>query len=172
MSGLLFLTHEDFSIGKSDDGPILCNSIKGLSLILFYSTQCTYCQKFIPIFKRLPGSINGCQFGMINISQNKPTVLMSRQTISPITYVPLIILYFNGKPYMIYTGPYDENEIKRFVIEVANSIINRQKIVNEEKVKNTGKGIPEYTIGHPLCGDDERCYLEFDEAYFDTPQKK
>jgi len=165
MSGLLFLTYEDFFIGKGESGPILCNNIKGLSLILFYSTQCTYCQKFIPVFKKLPGSINGCQFGMINVSQNKQAVLMSRQTIAPISYVPYIILYVHGKPYMVYNGPYDENEIKRFVVEVANSIIKRQKVENQEKVKTQGKAIPEYTIGQPLCGDDERCYLEFDDAY-------
>jgi hypothetical protein len=165
MSGLLFLTYEDFFIGKGTDGPILCNQIKGLSLILFYSTQCTYCQKFIPIFKRMPGSINGCQFGMINVSQNKQCVLMSKETIAPITYVPYIILYVNGKPYMVYNGPYDENEIKRFVIEVANSIMKRQKMDSEDKVKRVGKSIPEFTIGIPLCGEDERCYLEFDDAY-------
>lgn len=170
MSGLLFLEHEDFGVGQGEDGPILCNKIRGLSLILFYSTQCTHCQKFIPLFKKLPGSISGCQFGMINVTQNKPVVLMSRQTIAPITYVPLIILYFHGKPYMIYNGPYDENEVKRFVVEVAKSLINRQKFEMQDKVKQSGKGIPEYTIGVPLCGDDERSYLEFDDAY-DPNQK-
>jgi thiol-disulfide isomerase/thioredoxin len=164
MSGLLFLTNEDFGITKGTKGPILSNNIKGLSLILFYSTQCNYCQNFIPIFKRLPGTINGCQFGMINVSQNRQTTELSKQTVAPITYVPYIILYVNGKPYMRYDGPQDINEIKRFVVEVANTIQNREKFVSNEKIKENKKGIPSYSIGIPYC-EDGVCYLEFDEAY-------
>ena len=68
MSGLLFLAIEDFVLSKGTKGNILCTSIPGFSLILYYSTQCPHCQTLIPIFKKLPGSINGCQFGIINIS--------------------------------------------------------------------------------------------------------
>ena len=77
MSGLLFLTSQDFQIQKGVKGPILCTNIQGFSLILFYSTQCTHCQTLIPIFKILHGAIGGCQFGMINVSHNKQCVLMS-----------------------------------------------------------------------------------------------
>lgn len=168
MSGLLFLTSDDFNIAKGTKGNILCTSIPGFSLILFYSTQCVHCQTLIPIFKHLPGTIGGCQFGMINVSTNKQCVRMSRDTIAPITYVPYIILYVNGKPFMKYNGPHDPSEIKRFVMEVASNIQNKQKF-SAETVKEdpTGRGIPQYTIGHPLYGDcdDKRCYLEFDTAY-------
>jgi thiol-disulfide isomerase/thioredoxin len=165
MSGLHFLTSEDFDIGKGTKGPILINNIKGLSLILFYSTQCHYCQSFIPIFKRLPGSISGCQFGMINVSQNRDVVRMSKETVAPITYVPYVILYVQGKPFMRYDGPQEESELKRFVVEVASKLQSREKFASDEKIKDDGKGIPAYTVGHPLCGEDERCYLEFNEAY-------
>ena len=67
MSGLLFLTSDDFNIQKGTKGNIVCNNIRGFSLILFYSTSCPHCEKFIPIFKNLPGSLPGCQFGLINI---------------------------------------------------------------------------------------------------------
>jgi hypothetical protein len=99
MSGLLFLSSDDFLIGKGTKGDILCNSIPGFSLILFYSTQCSHCQTLIPIFKKLPGTINGCQFGMINISTNKECIRMASNTIAPIIYVPYIVLYVQGKPY-------------------------------------------------------------------------
>lgn len=169
MSGLLFLQHDDFFVEQGHKGPILCTGIKGLSLILFYSTECSFCQKFIPMFKMLPGRINGCQFGMINVSKNKDVVFMSRDTIAPIKYVPYIILYVNGKPFVRYDGPHDDKEIIKFVIDVASKLNNREKFTNSgnAEIKDTGKGIPAYTIGIPLRGDceDGVCYLNFDEAY-------
>ena len=71
------------------------NNIDNFSLILFYSTHCQHCQNIIPIMKQLPGTVTGCQFGMINVSKNKKTIRMSKNTITPLTYVPYIILYYN-----------------------------------------------------------------------------
>ena len=165
MSGLLFLTSEDFGVTSGNKGDILCHGIPGFSLILFYSTQCVHCQTLIPIFKKLPGSIGGCQFGMINVSTNKKCIRLSKDTITPITYVPYIILYIQGKPFMKYNGPHDSNEIRRFIIEVSNKVQNKQKFTDKE-VKDDGKGIPQYTIGHPLCGpNDKVCYLPMEDAY-------
>ena len=169
MSGLLFLSSEDFSVVKGNKGNILCHSIPGFSLILFYSTQCVHCQNLIPLFKKLPGTIGGCQFGMINVSSNKQCVQMSKDTIAPISYVPYIVLYIQGKPFMRYNGPHDAEEIKRFVIEVANKIQSKQTFSSENvKEPQNGKGIPEFSIGKPLYGqDDDVCYLNFNDAYND-----
>lgn len=168
MSGLLFLTSSDFTLQKGTKGNILCNSIPGFSLILFYSTQCEYCKTFIPIFKKLPNSVGGCQFGMINVSHNKNCILLSRNSIAPITVVPYVILYVNGKPYMRYQGPQDIKEISRFIIDISKSLSGKTKNLKlEKKIKQDVKGkIPAYTIGQPLYGpDDKVCYLEFNSAY-------
>ncbi len=172
MSGLLFLTSEDFSITKGAKGSILTTTVPGFSLILFYSTQCEHCQELVPLFKQLPGNVGGCQFGMINISQNKQTILLSRETIAPIKVVPYIILYINGKPYMRYQGPHNITEITRFIVEVANKIQERPSFTKKEnkEVKHEVSGtIPAYTIGKPLCGEENNvCYLEFNSAYGDV----
>jgi len=169
MSGLLFLTSDDFGIQRGSKGPILCTNIQGFSLVLFYSTQCSYCQSLIPIFKRLPGSVGGCQFGMINVSHNKQCILKSRQTIAPIKEVPYIVLYVNGKPYMRYRGPHDPREIGRFIVEVSQKVQANQSFAKDDKrIKEDPRGIPAYTIGHPLIGqgpDDKVSYLDFDDAY-------
>ena len=167
MSGLLFLSSEDFSIGKGIKGPILCNNIPSLSLILFYSTNCKYCFELMPIFKKLPGMIMGCQFGIINVSTNKEVINMSNQTIVPIEYIPYILLYVNGRPYIMYKGPSDIAEIGKFIKEVAHSIQSNSNnsFMKDERVKHSDKGIPKYSIGHPLCGDDKVCYLTEKEAY-------
>jgi len=172
MSGLLFLSSQDFNIAKGTKGNILCHSIQGFSLILFYSTQCHHCQSLIPIFKKLPGTIGGCQFGMINVSTNKLCIRMSSDTIAPITYVPYIILYINGKPFMRYQGPYDGDEIRKFVIAVAEKAQSKQTFSSDiVKEDHRGSGIPAYTIGHPIKGgDDNVCYLDFCEAYGENKQ--
>tara|TARA_A100001011_G_scaffold394642_1_gene487544 strand:- start:14047 stop:14634 length:588 start_codon:yes stop_codon:yes gene_type:complete len=170
MSGLLFLSSEDFHISEGSKGAIMCTAIPGFCLILFYSTQCKYCQDLIPIYKTLPGNIGGCQFGMINVSQNKKCILMSKNTIAPITVVPYLILYINGKPYMRYQGPHEASEISRFVMEISKKIQQKPnfKTTIENKPntikKNKKSKIPEFTIGYPICGD-EKCYLEFEGAY-------
>lgn len=166
MSGLLFLNSDDFYVTSGTKGDILCNTIPGFSLILFYSTQCQFCQKLIPIFKKLPGTIGGCQFGMINVSANKKCIQMAKNTVAPITYVPYIILYVNSRPFMRYSGPNESGEIRRFVFEVAQKVNNKQKFTDDKNVKEDVRGgIPAYTIGHPLYGEDGVSYLEFDTAY-------
>jgi len=168
MSGLLFLGNDDFTLMKGTKGNILCSSIPGYSLILFYSTQCPHCQKLIPIFKKLPGTIGGCQFGMINVSTNKNCIRLSNDTIAPITYVPYIVLYINGRPFMRYLGPHDANELKKFIIEVAQKMDSKQKFTNQTNIlENRESTIPAYTIGVPLfgCDNGECTYLNFTEAY-------
>jgi hypothetical protein len=61
---------------------------------------------------------------------------------------------------MRYDGPPEENEIRRFILEVSN-LVQKSGFSNVTKEK----GIPAYTIGNPLCGEGNVCYLEYDEAY-------
>ena len=187
MSGLLFLSSGDFHISKGANGPILCNTIRGLSLVLFYSKQCNHCQMLLPIFQNLPGSITGCQFGIINVSSDKGDIIRkSSITILPIEYVPLIILYVNMKPYMVYKGPYSINEIKRFIFDVYNNLNNKQKFSSTNQLQNLKKQNPyqqptsfhkttEFSLpgAIPLYGDNDNInYLAFDEkkGYHIIPQ--
>jgi hypothetical protein len=172
MSGLLFLQASDFSIQTGQKGDIVCNNIRGISLILMYSVKCQYCQNLIPIFKRLPGTIGGCQFGMINVSTETDIVVMSKNSISPIKYVPLIVLYVNGKPFIRYDGPHTDHDIRTFLFEVTSKIQAKEKFSSEKganpNIPANGKNsreIPEYTVGFPLYGEDDDFYLEFNEAY-------
>ena len=172
MSGLLFCTSEDFQIKKGSKGEILCHEIPGFSLILFYSTSCKFCIDLIPIFKCLPGSIGGCQFGMVNISKNKKIVSMSRETLTKIDYVPLILLYVNGCPYMRYDGPHAHEPIRNFVLDIAKMIKNKQfstttsKTKTKDEIKSVKNSLPAYSLGKPVSGQKKNvCYLEFDKAY-------
>ena len=168
MSALLYLTAEDFDVYKGKKDNLLCTNIRGYHIVLFYSTVCIHCKTLIPIFKNLPGTVGNCQFAMVNVGLNKNIVLMSNDTISPIKYVPLIIFYVDGKPFMKYNGPNDIGEIRRFIFEVTQKL-GAKKFYEETTAKHEEESkIPEYTIGIPKTCEDGVCYLEFDQekGYF------
>jgi thioredoxin-like negative regulator of GroEL len=178
MTGLLFLQSNDFKLIDGMKGPIMATQIKGISLVVFYSSKCVHCQKLLPVIKNLCNSIQGCQFGIVNVGNSKECILLSRNTKNPINVVPYVILYINGRPYIRYQGPHTQEDITQFIVEVTtsaaanyNSNENIQNRVtnsdknNKQYIKH-GSKIPAYCLGHPICGDGEDvCYLEFDGAY-------
>jgi thioredoxin-like negative regulator of GroEL len=163
MNGLLFLSSDDFYISDDQNEKLLsshCN--QDLLLVLFYSTQCAHCQKALPVFRQLPQVVHGCTFGMINVSTNARVVHMSRSTILPIQYVPLVILYVNGQPFYKYKGALTVPDIQKFIVQMSQMLESKQQFVKPPE--KPGKRIPEFSIGIPYC-DEDVCYLDFDEAY-------
>ena len=168
-NGLFYLNETDFTVKENQKGKILTAGIEGYSLVLFYSTKCQHCQSLIPIFKKLPNTVGGCTFAMVNVSQNKGLITKSSTTKSPIKYVPLMILHINGEPFMRYDGPHELEEMKRFVIEIAKKVSkNKKPTSNVAQTKNNvGSNIPAYTIGQPKNSGalHSVCYPGFDSAY-------
>lgn len=122
MSGILYLTSDDFILKSGEKGNLLCttHTLKGLCIILFYSNDCQHSFNLLTKYKQLPKLINGCQFALINI--NKPSnfsvIKLSQNTISPITFVPDIILYVDGIPFIRYDGPHEITPIKQFILDI------------------------------------------------------
>lgn len=166
MSGLLFLKSNDFHHStQGNKGKLLVTNIPSFSLVLFYSTKCEHCQELLPIFKSLPGTINNCQFGILNISSpaGKPIIEMAKDSMVPIKFVPFIILYVGGKPFVRYNGPRNRETIQKFVVETAKNIQKRKQEMGKQQGDNTGKRkkkIPDYSLGEPLCGYDDILYLK------------
>lgn len=161
---ILFLSTDDFYTTNGTKGKLLCNTISGFSLVLFFSNKCPHSREVLPVFNKLPGTIGGCQFGTINVSTNKDIIAKSSDTITAIKYVPYIILYVNGKPFMLYQGPNTIEHMQKFIVEVSKKINNRQEFSSSEIKQKSRIQIPNYTIGIPKC-DDEILYYEFEEAY-------
>lgn len=184
MSSLLFLGDDDFFLttGKTGNN-ILCTRVNRPVLVLFYSRQCIFCKKLIPIFKKLPQELGHTMFAMVNVGQVKQTIQKSTSTKTSIEFVPYVIYYINNKPYLRYKGPPEMNSIRTFCEEV-NSTIKSKNFFSgphRQQIQDRG-GFPdpntqdvernppkEYCIGNPLYGDDEddKCYLNFDSAYDD-----
>ena len=166
MSSLVFLSENDFSIQQGKKGYILCTNLPSISLVLFYSKQCNSCNDTIPIFQRLPQLVYGCQFSLLNVSNNMGVVAMSNKTSVPLTHVPFIILYVNGKPFMKYNGPKTLKDIANFVNEVLSRIKSTNNFSSNSRVDIEDE-IPDYSIGIPfnLKCESEICYLTFNQAY-------
>ena len=133
LKGIYFLTAKDFVLQTSPSDhnqKLLCiNSDEstvqlreGLTLILFYSNNCSYCDSLISQYKRLPTNLLGVNYGMINLNNHSNLVNMSNESISPIKYVPLLTLYLNGLPYLEYEGENTLDAIKAFILEVSNKL--------------------------------------------------
>ena len=177
MSGILYLTKEDFFIGKGIKGPLLYTSIKGFSLLLFYSDNCKHSRNVLPIFKRLPSCISNCVFGMCNIDKNRTAIELSKKTIAPINYVPYIVLCIDGKPHICYKGPPELDDIKRFIFDVSVNYSKRISAMSQGSnptkaglatsrgslYEDKNHGIPVFSLGVPLYGDDNVTYLIFND---------
>lgn len=191
MNGLLFLGSSDFTLRQGENGSLLCLTydVKGLTLVLFYSNQCVYCDHLIKKFKQLPHLVNGCQFAIANVSQHPDIPERSAQTMAAITYVPDLILYVNGSPYIRYDGKHDVDPIRNFILEVHKKVATQVNFHNQrpppqqhaqthqqQQQQQPSRSLPErppdaqipaYTIGKPLVGgrQEKVCYLNFNTAY-------
>lgn len=167
MNSLIFLSEQDFSIQQGKKGYLLCNNIPEVSLVLFHSKQCPYCSDIFTIFQNLPRIVFGCKFAVLNISSNVNVARMSQQTIAPITHVPFIVLYVNGRPFMKYNGEKSLGAVAGFVNEVLSRIQSKKNFSSNTRVDHGDAEIPEYSIGIPfnLVCEGEQCYLTFSEAY-------
>ena len=192
--GIYFFNNDDFVVKENMKGKLLgfSGESKGLYLVLFYSKECPHCDKLLAEFKQLPNLINGCKFVMVNINKNPGIIEKSKTTISPITYVPDVILYVNGLPYIRYDGPSEMELIKNFILDIyqklqKTSFFNENNNTTTQSINQNAQHqeqqqmqqqaqpieeIPSYSIGKPVCGNAKdaygKCYLEFDNAYVGT----
>jgi hypothetical protein len=144
MNGILFLNKEDFTIKKAEKGDLLAFRFdaRGLTLVLFYSVECKYCDVYLKSFKQMPLTINGCRFAMINISKNMEVVRMSRNTVAPITYVPDVILYVDGLPFMRYDGAPNIQKIRSFIMDIYQKLQQKNQFVPPRPAATASQPLP------------------------------
>lgn len=172
MNSIYFLSDRDFKVSSGTNGNILTTGISGFSMVLFYSTKCVHCKNLIPIFQQLPNRISGCRFVMINITQYPSIIRMSQETKVPIQFVPLIIFYINGKPYLPYKGPFTLNQLEGFIIEITSQIPKHIVAFNRKPYDSYVPEKRKYTLGLPYLGDNVENYAIMKEAYTKSMLRK
>ena len=160
------LTELNFGIQKGKKGPLLFNDIEGISCVLFYKNDCKYCEELKPHYIMLPYEVPLCKFLAINLDVNKKVVAMSKNTIMPFKYVPQIILYLNGKPFLRYDGPRDNKNMSKFINEVVsrmktNDMNMFSKVQEKRDCGDIDCGVP-YNI---VCDNNGMCYMTTEEVY-------
>lgn len=170
-NSIIYLNNNDFYIGEGSKGKVLCTNIKELVFVLFHADldKCKYCEDAIPEFKQLPHVISSCRFALVNLNKNLDIVKMSNETIAQFSYVPYMILYVNGRPFIRYDGDRNAKDMADFVMEVLSRLKSNNNFANAPKKVKENNVIPGYSIAIPysvVCDDEKGvCYLKYDEAY-------
>ena len=168
---LIHLSTSDFEIKQGNKGPALCIKIPDLTFVLFHADpdRCAHCHELIPEFVKLPYVISGCRFAMVNLNRNAEIVKMSKSTTTPLEYVPYLVLYINGRPFIRYEGDKNLESLAEFIAEFMNRLKNQTNFVSTQKTVKLENEIPPYSVAIPysvVCDDDKGvCYLKYDEAY-------
>jgi thiol-disulfide isomerase/thioredoxin len=160
MSSLVFLTTDDFQLIQSDKINILKNKLRGFSLVFFYSPDCIHCKKVTPIYKELFKSLTGIYYSICNVKLCQPLIRASHTTNTPITYVPLIILYVDGIPIQRYDGNYTLREMQNFIVNVTTNYMNQPEFLKTEAKRKK-------LIYDGFCHakDSDITYLDYEHAW-------
>jgi thiol-disulfide isomerase/thioredoxin len=122
-----YYTDREFYIDKGLRGLVLCTRAKELVLMMFEKPGCPYCTGAKPILARLAEHWAGTlRVRSVNLHTYPSLIDMSQQTIAPLTMVPTIILYTNGRPYVMYDGDITEPGLFEFCRSMVAQIRARQ----------------------------------------------
>lgn len=109
-----YLSAQNFVIlGKQQKS--LGINLGGNVLVFCKMQKCENCEKFEPIFYQLPLKNNKVTYAIIDISQYREVIEMSRGTNTPIQAVPLLILFINGRPHAKFNGTIHIQSIDNFI---------------------------------------------------------
>jgi thiol-disulfide isomerase/thioredoxin len=175
---VLLHTQQDFELRSLNSETALClkNPKTTFSLVFFYGPDCHYCDIMRPIFSRNSGIVRDCTFIMVNLKNNQNLIHISKETKTPIKYVPLILLFHREIPLIEYNGKtYSDEELRKFLVESIELFGAQQQTPQFAPAQQTEQ---RYTCEDGVCyssfdvyaGDNSAtvanvCYLSFQNAY-------
>jgi hypothetical protein len=109
------LTSQNFSLSNTGKSKNLNINLGGAVLCFFKMDSCPGCNNFDPIFRQLSLEETNINYSIINLSSHRDIVTMSRQTTTPITAVPFLLLFINGNPHAKYNGQKTISALKSFI---------------------------------------------------------
>lgn len=179
-----FCTSSNFKIGVDSDGD-KCMKIDGtgFDIVLYYSTQCQHCKTYVELFRSSSGRTSNCEFSLVNLDKCKEIIAMTKGTTTELEYVPVVIMYCDGMPYMAYGGDPEVNSFLRFIDDCSKKFIAEKQPSSQEHDRTTHSGYSNnktnskpdtgtVTSGCALsdkeCAKPKQtmsCYLTFEDAY-------
>lgn len=143
-----FLTDRDFFIDQGQKGKLLCTRRTDLSLVVFHTPACPYCETAKPILAKIADRWkNVLSVRSVNLTLYPSIVEMSNYTLAPLRSVPTIILYVNGRPYVMYEGDIKEKDMFEFCEAMVQQLRAQQNMShgmmssqNRDEWNRTGGG--------------------------------
>jgi thioredoxin-like negative regulator of GroEL len=171
--GVLSLTDKNFS--RNPNGILLINIPKP-SLVLFKTKQCPHCVSLEPVFKQLSMSNDRVLFCFADISENRGIHKMSKDSNVPITTVPIIVFYAQGKPLARYKGARDAQSISNFVNSILQQMTSTPDFTHEQNnqykpqpmLYNMENRVPQQQTQQQI-GSDNKLILPDNVNPYNTP---
>lgn len=178
---LIELNADAFRKLKGSKGYVLgIPNAENLTLLMFYSTQCEYCDQAMPELARLSRHLREnnlpIQVAVCDVGKNRAVIKEAADTVDPIKYVPYTVIYLKDKPYVRYNGNKVAEEMFKYLIEVMRRIDTRQQFVRadsrqeeedkDEEQPQSGLGVP-----YNMVTEQSVCYLTNEEALGMAPKK-
>lgn len=152
------LTEKDFSQHNKNlflQKPKFC-------FVLFFTESCHFCKSIFPIFEYFSTITVDCDFFIINVEKNHRVVQISQKTQTPITFVPLLLLFNGGIPIAQFDS--DESDPLKNIDKMASFLVENTKI--DTSSNNETTIIPPYSLGVPgNVAKHKVCYLSYTNAY-------
>ena len=145
----MYLTPTDFTI---QNGELVKINDQGYTFVFFYTSNCIWCKEIAPIFLSISNLINGVNFAYMDVSlENWKIRDMSLRTNSHIDYVPLFILYVNGRKKAQFFQ--DEENVQNNFSKMQNFIMYNTQQQQSTRIRGAfnheNSEIPPYSIGIP-----------------------
>ena len=178
---LIELNADAFRKLKGSKGYVLgIPNAENLTLLMFYSTQCEYCDQAMPELSRLSRHLREnnlpIQVAVCDVGKNRAVIKEAADTVDPIKYVPYTVIYLKDKPYVRYNGNKVAEEMFKYLIEVMRRIDTRQQFVRadsrqEEEEKDEEQTQPGIGVPNNTVTEQSVCYLTNEEALGMAPKK-
>lgn len=114
MASILYLEKNNFVIIGTRD-KVLGINLEGIVLVYFKMSGDKNCASFDPTFARLAQKDQRVTCAILDVTSNRDVVVWARQTKTPISAVPLLILYVNGRPHAKFNGAKNERSLESFI---------------------------------------------------------
>ena len=166
----MFLTPNDFAI---QNGELVKPNDQGYSFVFLFTNDCRWCDDVKPAFNYLSRMIRGVNFAYMDVTQNNWQLRnMSLRTGTPIEYVPLLLLFANGRQIAQFFQDEDnpQNNIPKMQnFIMANTRQHQQQAAQSTRIRGAAgpsqESIPAYSIGIPGNLASRKVCKLYDNAY-------
>ncbi len=123
----------------------------GLMMLTVFSKDEAYrnCSPFLDCIGELTKRVPQCSHGFMDITHNPDLIDRFERTNMPITYLPFIVLYYDGVPYARYEGPPDVQQMVAFIQNTYQNMQMQSLNQNQEKMTpkhNSVRGKKKYLV--------------------------